>query len=524
MRRQQNFVDIGAGKRTGIFFAAHFGEDAFQDGHYGLALIGNHPDKAVWLQQFQRFRKLRLRFLFLIQRPVQRREDGSGHPTGQSIKAGETAVFSVTAEGEPSPDYQWQVSTDSGVTWTNITDGGIYSGTATDTLTLTGVRGTHSGYQYRCVVSNPVQDGVQSGAATLTITDAAPVLIATPQNLSFGEVTVGAASTQQTVTVSGINLSDAIDYAITGAGAGAFQVSENSWTATGGTLHVTFTPTAVKEYSAALTLTSSDAAPVTVSLTGSGKSSGGAVTTYTLSYDAGGADGGSLPADPAGYPENTAITVADNTGGLWRSGYDFAGWHCSLDNKIYNVGDTFRLTGNATLTARWNSQSSGGTSSGSGGSDTSAPKTRIPTSAFSWDDGRTLTIDHENITVLDLLRVEWDGKEVRREDYTVASGSVIIRFGQNFIAAQKPGRHTIRVEFDRYYGEYTILLTKDTPAAPSTNNAGNGTLDLTTGGFHDNPQTGDTSPWWVLVPVVVLAAGVSFVICRRENKKGKQGQ
>ena len=94
----------------------------------------------------------------------------SVHPADQSKNAGETAVFSVTATGAPAPSYQWQESTNSGATWTDITDGGIYSGAATATLTLIGVRATHNGYQYRCVVSNMVQAGVQSNAATLTVT------------------------------------------------------------------------------------------------------------------------------------------------------------------------------------------------------------------------------------------------------------------------------------------------------------------------------------------------------------------
>ena len=45
--------------------------------------------------------------------------------------------------------YQWQVTTDNGLTWTNITNNATYSGATTDSLTAANVSPTMSGYQYR---------------------------------------------------------------------------------------------------------------------------------------------------------------------------------------------------------------------------------------------------------------------------------------------------------------------------------------------------------------------------------------
>ncbi len=91
-------------------------------------------------------------------------------PAAATICATGTTSFSVTAAGT-SPTYQWQVSTTgAGGPWTNITNGGIYSGATTSTLTLTGVTPAMNGYLYRVVVNGTAACGaINSAAAALTI-------------------------------------------------------------------------------------------------------------------------------------------------------------------------------------------------------------------------------------------------------------------------------------------------------------------------------------------------------------------
>ena len=76
--------------------------------------------------------------------------------------------FSVTATGVNS--YQWQIDTGSG--FNDLTDGGIYSGSTTDVLTLTGVRSSDSGGRYRVLTGNGAYSCGQlaSESATLTVT------------------------------------------------------------------------------------------------------------------------------------------------------------------------------------------------------------------------------------------------------------------------------------------------------------------------------------------------------------------
>ena len=58
---------------------------------------------------------------------------------GGNINAGGATTFTAAASGTPAPTVQWQVNTGSG--FANISDGGVYSGSATGTLTITGADG-----------------------------------------------------------------------------------------------------------------------------------------------------------------------------------------------------------------------------------------------------------------------------------------------------------------------------------------------------------------------------------------------
>lgn len=73
---------------------------------------------------------------------------------------------------------------------------------------------------------------------------------------------------QKTVTVTGTNLTAGISTTINGANAGMFSVSPSSLTTLGGTLTVTYAPTATGNHTATLTLSSTGATDVTVTLNG----------------------------------------------------------------------------------------------------------------------------------------------------------------------------------------------------------------------------------------------------------------
>jgi len=92
----------------------------------------------------------------------------TSQPASQTIAPGQTASFSLVASGTAPLGYQWQVSTNGGTTWTNLTDTAPYSGSATATLTITSVTPSLTASQYRAVATNSVGTAT-STAATLLV-------------------------------------------------------------------------------------------------------------------------------------------------------------------------------------------------------------------------------------------------------------------------------------------------------------------------------------------------------------------
>jgi hypothetical protein len=77
-----------------------------------------------------------------------------------------TAVASFTVSAFFSGNaitYQWQVSTDAGSTWANV------SGATSPTLSLSGLTTADNGKRYRCVLSATGASSVNSNSATLTV-------------------------------------------------------------------------------------------------------------------------------------------------------------------------------------------------------------------------------------------------------------------------------------------------------------------------------------------------------------------
>jgi len=68
----------------------------------------------------------------------------------------------------PGNTYQWQVSTNNGTTYTNISNGALYSGVLTDTLTINSAPSTMYGYLYRCSINGSTAG---SQVATLKFVD-----------------------------------------------------------------------------------------------------------------------------------------------------------------------------------------------------------------------------------------------------------------------------------------------------------------------------------------------------------------
>lgn len=96
------------------------------------------------------------------------------NPSNSSINGGSNATFTAVGSNSPT-SYTWQVSTDGGTNWTTISNGGVYSGATTATLTVTAPPITMSGYKYKVSATNCVGTSSYSTVATLTISYCTPV-------------------------------------------------------------------------------------------------------------------------------------------------------------------------------------------------------------------------------------------------------------------------------------------------------------------------------------------------------------
>ncbi|RYZ24406.1 MAG: T9SS type A sorting domain-containing protein, partial [Chitinophagaceae bacterium] len=116
---------------------------------------------------------------------------------------GQPALFGLLASGT-SLNYQWQVSSDSGTTFNNISNGAVFSGATNNALQVAGTQAAQNGLQFRCVVSGTCSPGFTSTARRLTVntpvaltTQPAAAAICAGQGTSFTVAATGTAPTFQ---------------------------------------------------------------------------------------------------------------------------------------------------------------------------------------------------------------------------------------------------------------------------------------------------------------------------------------
>ncbi|MBL7731041.1 MAG: choice-of-anchor J domain-containing protein [Chitinophagaceae bacterium] len=114
-------------------------------------------------------------------------------PEDRSACIGGTATFTVTASGGPL-SYQWQRSTDGGLTYSDM------AGAVSSSLTITNISLSMNGYRYRCVIgAAPCVGSVTSAAAVLSVLSQPVVTLSSPDLQiipgSLNETSITATST-----------------------------------------------------------------------------------------------------------------------------------------------------------------------------------------------------------------------------------------------------------------------------------------------------------------------------------------
>ena len=117
------------------------------------------------------------------------------------VCTGQNATINLTATGT-AMTYQWQLSTDGGTTYNNVTNGGIYSNATTTALTITGVTAVMNSYKYRSVINGTCAPAATSAASTISISS--PVVVsAQPLNKAVCNNSTANFSVTATGTVLG---------------------------------------------------------------------------------------------------------------------------------------------------------------------------------------------------------------------------------------------------------------------------------------------------------------------------------
>ncbi len=160
----------------------------------------------------------------------------------QSASACELQSVTFTISTNPINSYQWQVSTNSGTSWANVTNNATYSGATTSTLTVSNVTPAMVGYQYRVFLNkNGNACGLYSNVVILT-TYPLPV-VTTPINLKQCDDDTDGISTfnltQKNDVISANYLNETFTYYTTSAAANtqnnAFKITNPIAYVTGNT-------------------------------------------------------------------------------------------------------------------------------------------------------------------------------------------------------------------------------------------------------------------------------------------------
>lgn len=145
-------------------------------------------------------------------------------PLSTSVCSGSNTSFTVATTGIPTPTYQWQVNNGSG--FVNVTNGGVYSGATTSTLTLTLPALSMNGYTYRCIATNFCA-AINSNVVSLAVNPIPSLTVAVSSQCAPSTITAsGTSDTYSWTPAAGLS-------AITGSSVVANPSSATTYTVTG---------------------------------------------------------------------------------------------------------------------------------------------------------------------------------------------------------------------------------------------------------------------------------------------------
>ena len=224
----------------------------------------------------------------------------TAQPVNQTVTAGQTASFSVTATGTAPLSYQWQKN--------GVNIAGATSASYTTPATTT----TDNGSTFGAVVSNTA-GSVTSAAATLTVNAIpAPVIQVNPTSMSFANTVVGASSSQALI-IRNTGTATLTISQLTATGSGfsvnGFSLPLNVAAGQQTTITVVFLAPAVGATPGNISIVSNAAtSPTSVSLSGTG-----IAATFTLGISPASLSFGNVTTGTSSAAQNVVITDTGNS-------------------------------------------------------------------------------------------------------------------------------------------------------------------------------------------------------------------
>ena len=404
-------------------------------------------------------------------------------PTSQTVTEGGTATFTVVTSGTEPLSYQWQQSTDSGQSWTNI-DG------ATDaTYTTEATTTSMNGYQYRCVVSNSA-GSITSDAVSLTVNEhvhtwgnpvwnwsedgkTCTVTFTCEKDETHKETPVvkvtsavkkpatctetGVTTYTATVEFNGQTHKDTKDVADLPATGHSYGKPVWNWSEDGKTCTVTFTCEKDENHkeSPKVDVTSAVKTPATCTETG--------VTTYTATVEFNG----------------QTYTDTKDVADIPATGHSYDNGKCTVCGAI---ASDFKVIITAGANGSWQK----GTK-----------------------DGLTFT---SNAAYKHFQKVQVDGKDLDASNYTVKEGSTIVTLKTSYLETLSVGKHTLAIVSET--GTATTEFTIKAAASANDRNPANPNGEAT-----ESVQTGDNTNMMLWIVMLFVSASILGIAVYEKRKK-----
>lgn len=237
----------------------------------------------------------------------------TGQPANTTVPAGSNANFSVTVTPPTNSNavlyYNWQVSTDNGITWTDLVPA-----VTTNTLTLTAVTAGMNGNRYRCQVTLGCNTTNSTGGI---------LTVSVPSGFTFNSTTPATATCPAPATMS-------VTLGTTAAGGFSNPITLSAISGVPGGTTITFgtNPLTPGNSSTVVLNNANTLGAGTYNVTIQGTASGATTQTATVTYTINPGTGPAITAQPtnqtacAGNNATFTITSAAATSFQWQVSTD----------------------------------------------------------------------------------------------------------------------------------------------------------------------------------------------------------